>query len=509
MCRVFETVTISKNIAISIVSFLAGLAILGLATPWYLSTLGLERFGIYSLLASITAPLGILTAGLGQAVTRTVVQSRTKREDPLVAERAVRSALAMTLIIAVLVTPIMWALCPWIVCSLMHINLGLAQEAIDATRVGVLIWVASQLFGIYQAVVVGMERFDVLAVVAISQQALTHSAGAVAAGHFHRVTPVLFISLGVMLLATVAVMWLSRRWFSARLWLPWIHEGQLQKLTSFSGWQMVNVAAGILSSHIDRLMLGSFAGAAKLGVYSAAASVQGRLVATVWTGLGALFPAFSRLDVEAGASERLLEREGWAMSFVPVVLYGLGYAAAPHILPWWLGAEAGMPSARVLRLLFLVAIAATPSAIVFQYLLGKASTASLALSNCATMGITVMISLVTIKRYGLDGAALGLLAATWLTRPLFHGWIFGRSATPEMRPRLMGLLYGPVISGTILCLSIGWFERSAGSFYQFDMFSSGALFCVLLVSIEMLVWGRSDQLTRLGRRVRSLAPSFR
>src|SRR5687767_5712946 len=111
---------IGRNAIYNVVGTAAGLAVLLIATPIYLKYLGLEQFGIFTLIASLTAPLAVLNAGVSQAGTKFVAQHIAAGDYDTAAAFA-RHAAVLNVLFGLLGLVILWFLAPWLATTAFQI----------------------------------------------------------------------------------------------------------------------------------------------------------------------------------------------------------------------------------------------------------------------------------------------------------------------------------------------------------------------------------------------------
>lgn len=506
---------IARNSAWSASGYLGGALVLLLATPLYVHYLGAERFGLFSLLVAVTAPLGILNAGLAQATTKYVAQfSRCGMWRS--AARMIETTLAFNLAWGLCGAALLWFGAPWIGTAVFHIRPDMLTEAAWAFRLSGINWLLTQVLGTYQAAITGLQDFKRLTLVQLVQQALAYGVGSLVIVFVPRIW-------GALLPQVVISALLIGFWFGqVRKHIPQVrcaprwHHDSARLSIGFSAWQVVNSITATASEQADRLTLGSMVDTAAVGYYSVGATVQARLVGLVWSMFAAVFPAVSSLSGAAGESERLILDYGWKVSVFAGCLYATLFVLGPDFLQMWLGHDVGGHAAPILRVLAGVALAGLPSAILAQYLLGHGLTKWSTLSNVFTSALSVTLTVVFVKQSGIRGAAWGALLALLLTRPLFHLWVFGRRFRDSVPvARCFWGLYSILVSASVGCgIGVGAYRMLGAVLPAFPAFVASAVvvpFIVLAVTtlIEASLMGHRQQVedlwSDLGRGVALVA----
>jgi O-antigen/teichoic acid export membrane protein len=454
---------IGKNAIYNFGGIAAGMLVLLIATPVYIKYLGIDQFGLFTLISSITAPLGILNAGISQSATKFVAQY-IAAGDYVKAAESVQTSAFLNLAFGMAGCAILIALAPWLAVSVFKIPASLHQSATIAFRIAGVIWLSTQMAQTYQAVITGVQKFDTLALHNALQSLLMYGLGAAVVCFSPSIVSVLLVSLGVSTLYWL-IWYLKARESIRHLPVgPRWSSKQAKETWAFSGWQILNAIVGLLGNHADRLLLGTLKGTGLVGFYGIALSIQSRLVTLIWSLLGTLFPAASAASTQENKSELLVLRYGWAFAILGMALYGTVFVVGPDFLVLWLGQKVGLQTAPVLQVLLLVAFVGLPSAVLYHYLLGHGLTKWLSLGNIATSACTVLLAWVFISHYGLLGAAWSGVAGILLTRPIFHLWVMKqRFQFGEGLVRHFSLLYSSQVSGAI-AIGFAWFIYQRGLF---------------------------------------------
>lgn len=481
--------------------FVSGIVILLVTTPIYIRLLGLEQFGIFSLLLSVTAPLGILNAGVAQATTKYVAdQLAGKRVGQ--AERILHTSLLLNLAVGMLGCVCLWLASPWAAGRVFKIPGGLVSEAIVAFRLTAFVWLLGQIVGTYQAAVMGWEDFRTLTIGRLIQQVASYGLGAVVLLLRPKVSTLMWLNLVVN--GALVLYWhrQAHRSLPGLRLVPVWDMAAARQTQGFSLWQVLNSVFTTASLHADRLLLAALTSTAAVGVYGVAMNVQGRTVGLVWSLLGVLFPAASAVSQQPGHSEKLILDYGWRISVLGGTIYASLFVLGPDFLHLWLGADIGRQASPVLLVLLAAALLGLPSAVMFQYLWGNALTKWSTLSNILTSIISLALTVILVKQFGLLGAAWGGLLALALTRPVFHLWVIRRrflqlqSAWASVR-MLYGILFSACFAAVVATIVhsqlILWLGRIPGFVTSALVTPTIVLVLILLVERFLLAHPQPTQ----------------
>ncbi|MDO8996886.1 MAG: oligosaccharide flippase family protein, partial [Sediminibacterium sp.] len=176
----------------------------------------------------------------------------------------------------------------------------------------------------------------------------------------------------------------------------------------FAKWGWVQGVGGLFFGIADRMLIGSFMGAASLAHYSVATQLAQQIHALSAAGLSVIFPKISR-KLEGGASFSLwrITKLTMTANFLASGILALGLLIfGRKILTLWLGAEVADASADVLWYLtiayWLMAVNVVPHFI----LLGVGRIRIVAMSNLAAGLISLLVMFMLVKHYGLVGVGV-------------------------------------------------------------------------------------------------------
>src|SRR4051794_25078604 len=131
----------------------ASAAVVLLLTPYVVSRLGTEEYGIWVLVAATTGLFGLFDVGAASAIGRLVAHARA-RGDRGAITGAVTTGLGLRGAQALLVASGAWFLAP-VVAAHLAVSAGLESDATQALRVAVVMGVVATLAGAVNGVLIG------------------------------------------------------------------------------------------------------------------------------------------------------------------------------------------------------------------------------------------------------------------------------------------------------------------------------------------------------------------
>lgn len=446
-------------------------AVLMLAvTPFLVRGLGIEAYGLVSLIAVLQVALGALDLGLASTVTREVARAREADGDGGV--RLVGSLGTVYWLMAAVVGLALF-LSAESVQSLLAPAKGIPREEVTQAVELIAIHLALRWpVAYYAGILAGRQRLGMLNALKSGSLTLRWLGGAVLVVFAPHLTGLLlwFISTALVELVAMAV--------AARCALPALPFGfvidrsAIAKVWRFSGTMYAISLIAVLLTQIDRLVVGSFLGLEELGHYSIAYSLAAGTTLLQTALNAAALPAFASSSEESGRAA-LLRRyhkfsqiTGWLMAPVAAALILFGDAVVTLWIDATTAAQAALPVALLAAGFLLNALYSN------AYLLGVACGHPGFFLRANVAGLFVYLAILGggIAAFGIAGAALG-----WLGLNVYYLLVIAPLA--HQRFRLGG--------------AIPWLTRNCGTFAVAALGAFG-LSSVLTADLPVLwkaMWG--------------------
>ena len=318
------------------------------AVPQILAGLGVQRFGLLSMIWVVIGNFGMLDLGLGRAVTRLVAKElEGGRNDRLPA--IVWSSVAVQLAIGVFSGAVLILAVPALASLLRGSD---SAEGVAALRCMALALPLHLASGSFRGVVESAERFGVVnrirMVSGLAGFAVPWWGANVGASLPQIVMGLLLIRVGVLIAYVAAASGLIPNLFrDAR-----VERATLRSLFGFGGWVSVSGFCGPILGSLERYLIGALLSVTSLSFYAAPLDALSKMLVFPASLASVLFPRFSLLedaDVDqlralAARSVRVLFALLWPCLMLVLVF-------ADRLLDLWLGAEFAQRSTTVVRLL--------------------------------------------------------------------------------------------------------------------------------------------------------------
>src|SRR5262249_55083015 len=178
-------------------------------------------------------------------------------------------------------------------------------------------------------------------------------------------------------------------------------------LFKFGSWMTVASIVGPLIAYIDRFLIGALLSLTAVAYYTTPFDVITRLWVIPWAVSGALFPALAMSLLQDPARAGLLLVRGTKYVFLavfPIVLSVVIFA--PDILRLWLGPAFAQNSTPLLRLFSAGVLVNCLAHMPFTLIQSAGRPDLTAKLYLAELPIYLVVLLVLLKTYGLQGAAI-------------------------------------------------------------------------------------------------------
>jgi O-antigen/teichoic acid export membrane protein len=397
-------------------------------SPFVVYALGAEVNGVWTAIISLTGFLQLMVLGIPMASVRYIARE-VARDDVAAANRAISTCLAICLAMGfgvVLVgcalyfvfdSPLYLQNPDWNIDAATRHNARLAFAVVLAS---IAIGFSAKLpYGIYDAHLSFVRRNLVMGAGLLLKLGLTVALLSYDATLLNMAIVLVACMLFEFWLATFV---LKRQHPEIRFSLALLDRKLVRAILSFSVFAMLLNVGSKLAFQADALVIGYFGRPADITIYDVGFKVFDPLTNIILAIGMVVMPLATTLKSKGRQDELAQIFEKWSKVAFSIVLAVGGYllVLGPEFLNWWYGrsgvdVSASGPLLQILMVSFLFFLPARGVALPILMGLGKQHRPALAL---LAMGIiNVVLSIVLIGPYGLQGVALG----TAIPNVLFAG----------------------------------------------------------------------------------------
>lgn len=377
--------------------------------PLLINGLGMDRFGILTIVWMIIGYFGLFDLGLGRALVKIVAEklgSKEEKEIPVIACTALFT-MAMLGFVGGL---ILYLFAPLIVIDLIKIPLNLRDETLDSIQIMALslplVITTSGLKGILEA----YQQFRLINTICIPMGIYTYLA------------PLAMLSFSSNLFYTVVLLvigriitWIIYLSFCIKLLKSStfrIDINFLMPLMSLGGWMTISNIIAPVMLYLDRFLISSLVSVTAVAYYAIPYEIVTKLWIVPTSLMGVIFPALSTSFVKDKTLSGNLYRKSIKYIFCllfPIILIIILFGKKG--LTIWIGPEFAANSFRIMQLLAIGVLIHSLGQPSFTFLQAMGKPDITAKLHLIELPLYLSYLWFFIHKYGIEGAAF-----SWVLR---------------------------------------------------------------------------------------------
>jgi O-antigen/teichoic acid export membrane protein len=435
--------TVVHNAVYNVLGFGASALYVLLLVPLIVSHLGLDQFGIWSLMIALTGYLSMADLGLGTSFVKYVAEYFSLRDYG-----RVNGVLYLGLLFYGAVSLAMLAIGYAAFPLLFHL-LNIPTEQYDLARTTFLLSLVgfgfASLSAVFGSILTGLQRNDVYNLVQAVMFALKLAVAAWTLEYEYGLTGLMVGDTLVTIVMMVVMAFAARRTFRPLSIRKKIHDrGMLKTLFGFGAKIQITRLADMVQTQFDKLLITRFVGLPFVSLYDFGSRPLTRVRMLPLTALASMLPAVSALDAEDNVARiRAATLRSTRYLFVAgLPLFTFAACFAHELIDVWLGTgyDRSALTMQILAVPFFLNVAAAPLAYVAQ---GKGEPHYQMYANLGQIIVNVVLSTVLVLRFGYFGAVAGTTIAITLGNVVFVGW-YGKRVFDEPMRLLWSVLRKPL-----------------------------------------------------------------
>ena len=407
------------------------------ATPFFIYKLGPEHYGIWMLVNSIIASIGIFNVGIGDATIKFVSKYKALDDDTNL-YRIVNTGFSINLVI-IFVIMVAGLLVSHFVSIYNIFNLSAGNEKLAST----VIILGAAVFGIKQmeqlalSLFKGLERYDTSSKISMTSKFFLLGGQVLIVYLGYKLVQVFTVSVFVSAGAVVLELIFIKFRFRKISFIPHFNKVSVKEVFSFSSWSWVQSVLSVIASQVDRFIVITFAGPKFLAYYALAATVGGQLHNVFTAAASWVFPKVSAKTERKENAARLYYTMQHLMIFAGIVIISVLIIFDKIIFKTWLGQETYVNSILLIKLFLFLTLFNMMSIIPHYFLLGsnliKISTYFMFMSVVFTIGFMI----ICYYWIGITGLAYGKILSSFLAIPIMLTYVHYKLVD---RRKLSGLI---------------------------------------------------------------------
>jgi O-antigen/teichoic acid export membrane protein len=392
-----------RNVAINFCGLVLPTFVSLVTVPAYIRALGVERYGVVSLVWTLIGYFGVLDLGMSMAAQNHISKALASG-DARQGAQVFWSACWLNLATGVAGGVLIYAGAFVYTASFSSLPAGLRHEVY-----GALPWLAcaiplANVSWVFAGAINGAERFGVFNT---NQTIGTFLFQLLPLGAAWLVAPtlpvVLAAAVGARLIAALLLGVASLRVLGIRR-VERPRLGVAKGLFSFGGWMLIASTAGTIADTLDRVMLGAALGARYVTYYTVPQNLVTRLNMLPNALVRTLFPRLSALGREHADALARQSLECLNAAFTPVAIVAV-FALEPF-LAVWVGRDLATLSGPVGRLLVISVWLVGQASVTRILIQAQVNPARAALVGLVELPFFIAALAYGIHAFGLTGAAV-------------------------------------------------------------------------------------------------------
>lgn len=428
--------------------------VVALATiPLLIEALGVEGFGIVTMVSSVVGYFGVLDVNLTSGSIKYLAEHHASNDRKRFAETFWFGILFYGVLGVVAASCVLLG-AGLLVTRFFQVSPGLVADTVLAFQIGALGFALAQAQNYLLVVPQALQRYDRSAQSEAIFGVLVNLCAVGAAWSGWGIVGVIVARVGVSALNVLYLIWVIRR-FNLELTPRWPRADVRNALMHFSAYAYLSKLASTMQQHADKLIVGAVAGPIALAYYSVPVTLAGRILGLTYRLSSVIYPRASAL---AGAG-RIGELRPVYLSVMRYITYinltalGVIVLAGDEFLRHWVGEQfvtVGYPVLILMTLALLVDSLTNVPSLVNDALGFPRITGRFAVAN-GICGVAMVYFGTTFA--GISGAAAGHLLSSLVMGMGFLIFVHGRSIPVGLRDVLRD---GPgrslLIGSIIICL---------------------------------------------------------
>lgn len=397
-----------KNAIYNVLGWLLPTLVFVALTPVMVRSLGIEGFGVISLVQAITGYMNVLNFGFSEAITKQIAESYERDREH--ATRVAWVGFWLFTGFGFLGAVGLYFGAHWLAYDLLKVSEPLRADTQSAIQIGAAVWLLQMVAEFFRGTAVGCQRFDIPNLTRVLRIGLSAAFIVLALRLNLGMAGVMWGTLGGLAIGLVVnAVWMQRVLPLRRA------DGDLKpiwdEVLRYSKHIFTMRVAGIVSSRLGQLFLGTLSSAASVALYEIPVRVAETGSVFLNRILQVFFPGFSSMDrvTEADRIRRVfllaisLQLLVTTPFFVGMILEG------DTLLALWIDARFAAGAAGIILLVsvnyWLSSLTNLPTFLALSFgfpdIISKYS--------LVRMAITLIVGYPLVLHFGLMGAALTLL----------------------------------------------------------------------------------------------------
>jgi O-antigen/teichoic acid export membrane protein len=412
---------VRQSVFYSVLDYVSQPAMMILAAPLLLKTLGVQQYGTWMLVNSIAATAAGLGGGFGDGATKYVSMYRGNA-DRHGAVRSLMAVLVVNCAFGILSALVLIACAPWLIGHVFMVEADLRRTGITALRISAVLLVVRFAEAVFTSAVRGCERYRPVVLISLIARTMVIVSAVLLALRGYGLVAILWATLLFGIVSLASQSYLAHTVLQAAgLWRGVGIADGIREVFSFGAYTWLKSTLGVLIGYGDRLLVGGMLGTGPLAFYTLCNQLTQPIHALIASAFNFIFPNFSAQSASGRWSEtRRNYRVAAVVSSALVVTISLVMILGSRlILRLWLGAAFATQYHDLLVAMIIGNGLLSLSVVPHYAALAFGRSRALVLVNLAAGLLSMGCGYLLIQRLGLIGAGMAKVVVGLVFLSLF------------------------------------------------------------------------------------------
>jgi O-antigen/teichoic acid export membrane protein len=412
---------ISHNVAWNFAGITIPLIVGVIVMPKIVSGLGVEQFGVLSVIWLMIGYFSVFDLGLGRTLTKLVADRLSVGE-----KQEIPSLVSTTLVIVTLSGCALGiataSFAGWIANTMLHASSAHSEDTIDAIRWLAVslpfVLIATALFGLLEA----FQSFALISAVRLPIGVLTFVAPVAVLPFSNHLDVVTAVLAGIRMITTLVLLSICYRVVPGLKGNTFAFSRNLVRpLLTYGGWLTISNVISPIMAYFDRFLIAALAGSAAIAYYTVPYDVLMRLLVFPTAIQAVLFPAFITLrSTDSLRLQGVFKKAGEVtlLLMCPALLATLLLASLG--LRIWMGPQFSLHSTQVAGILIVGVFSNAMARIPFSFVQSAGHADWTAMTHMAELPVYVLSLWWLLKAYGISGAAYAWTGRVFIDTVVFY-----------------------------------------------------------------------------------------
>ncbi len=399
-----------KNAGFSAISQFVNIAIGVLFVPLYLYFLGIEGYGVYSLVIMLFGWLTLLQAGVEPAVTKLIAQYHAENKLKKI-NSLVTLGFIVQFILASLIGIFIYFNIDYLAGFFVKDEINLLQDTKVALTLGAINIVALMCRNVYVAFLKGMQRYDISSVFESVFSVTASVLALIFLWMGYGITGIVLGRLILNLLSLFVLRGVSRKILSSLCFTSEISKEIFIEIMHFGSWVVAGRLNRLAVNALPPILIAQYLGPAGVAYYKIATTVVMSINNLLSSAINVVFPQVSHLKALDKTSEikNLYSKANAILSYISAPMYVFCFIFSWQIIYIWLGEDMADNLFQLMPIFFIGYYLSSASMVPSIFSLGLGKAKLLAYAGTAQT-LVVLITLPTLLRqFDIVGAGYNLI----------------------------------------------------------------------------------------------------